>query len=175
QKLWKSRFGVLTSMRFTSNSGDSRAELQLRAEKFRQELRAKLSPFEMGFALLPVREQGLRAARGATDFGEYFTYFSFFLVASALLLAALFFRLTVAQRARGTGLLRAVGYGPARVRRLFLAEGFVLSCAGAVVGIAGAIGYGALMMAGLRTWWSGAVGTTSLTLHGTAGSPAARV
>jgi hypothetical protein len=120
-----------------------------------------------------VREQGLRAARGATDFGEYFTYFSFFLVASALLLAALFFRLTVEQRARETGLLRAVGFGPARVRQLFLAEGFILACAGAVVGVAGAIGYGALMMAGLRTWWSGARRTTSLTLHVTAASLAA--
>ena len=36
---------------------------------------------------------------------------------------------------------------------------------GSVIGIAGAVGYGAAMMAGLRTWWSGAVGTTALTLH----------
>ena len=32
-----------------------------------------------------VREDGLQASRGTTDFGEYFTYFSFFLVLSALL------------------------------------------------------------------------------------------
>jgi hypothetical protein len=51
------------------------------------------------------------------------------------------------------------------VRRVFLAEGCVLAIAGAVIGTAGALGYAALMMAGLRTWWSGAVGTTSLTLH----------
>jgi putative ABC transport system permease protein len=162
QRLWQSRFGDRTSMRMASGS-----DVQ---DRFATALRARINPAEFGVVALPVREQGLRAARGATDFGEYFTYFSFFLVASALLLAALFFRLTVEQRARETGLLRAVGYGPARVRRLFLAEGFVLSCAGAVVGIAGAIGYGALMMAGLRTWWSGAVGTTSLTLHVTAAS-----
>ena len=57
-----------------------------------------------------VRAEGLDASRGATDFGEYFTYFSFFLVVSALLLAALFFKLGVEQRAREVGLLRAVGF-----------------------------------------------------------------
>jgi cell division protein FtsX len=65
----------------------------------------------------------LAASRGATDFGEYFTYFSFFLVVSALMLASLFFRLGVEQRAREIGLLRSVGYTNARVTRLFVMEG----------------------------------------------------
>src|SRR5262249_52340867 len=102
---------------------------------------------------------------GSTDFGEYFVYFSFFLVVSALVLAALFFRLGVEQRAREVGLLRAVGFGTPAVGRLFIAEGVVLAGLGGVAGIAGAIAYGAVMMAGLRAWWSGAVGTTALTLH----------
>ena len=92
-------------------------------------------------------------------------YFSFFLVASALVLAALFFRLGVEQRAREVGLLRAVGFSTSHVRRLFVAEGLLLAAIGGALGMAGAVGYGAAMMAGLRTWWSGAVGTTSLTLH----------
>ena len=85
--------------------------------------------------------EGLAASRGSTDFGEYFIYFSFFLVVSALLLAALFFRLGVEQRAREVGLLRAVGFTHARVRRLFAAEGLLLAVVGSVVGIAGAVGY----------------------------------
>src|SRR5262249_19070411 len=108
---------------------------------------------------------GVAASRGSTDFGEYFTYFSFFLVVSALLLAALFFRLGVEQRAREVGLLRAVGSTTARIRRLFAAEGLVLTPPGWVLGIAGAIGYGWVMMAGLGSWWRGAVGTDALHLH----------
>ncbi|HWJ54968.1 MAG TPA: FtsX-like permease family protein, partial [Vicinamibacterales bacterium] len=89
----------------------------------------------------------------------------------------------VEQRAREVGLLRAVGFGPVQVRRLFTAEGLLLAMAGSLFGIAGAIGYAALMMAGLRTWWSGAVGTRALTLHvaplslaaGAAGAVAAAV
>jgi ABC-type lipoprotein release transport system permease subunit len=170
QRLWRSRFGVLTSMRFTPNRGDSSTELGLRAEKFRQELRAKLSPFEMGFALLPVKAQGLVASRGTTDFGEYFTYFSFFLVASALLLATLFFRLGVEQRLKEVGLLKALGFPPQRIRNLFLLEGLLLSAAGSLAGVCGAAAYASLMMLLLRTWWVGAVGTTALSLHISAGS-----
>src|SRR6185295_12389736 len=36
---------------------------------------------------------------------------------------------------------------------------------GSALGAVGAIGYGELMMYGLRTWWVGAVGTTALSLH----------
>ena len=170
QKLWRSRFGVLTSMRFAPNSGDSPAELELRTEKFRQELLAKLSPFEMGFALLPVIAQGLIASRGATDFGEYFTYFSFFLVASALLLATLFFRLGVEQRLREVGLLKAIGFAPRKIRNLFLLEGLLLAALGSLAGVCGAMAYASLMMLFLRTWWVGAVGTTELSLHISAAS-----
>src|SRR6185295_2857187 len=91
--------------------------------------------------------------------------FSFFLVVSALLLTALFFRLGVEQRSREIGLLEAIGFPGARIRRMFLQEGIILATAGGIVGILGAVVYGWLMMFGLRTWWVDAVGTTLLTLH----------
>ena len=118
-----------------------------------------------GLAVRDVRTEGLAASRGATDFGEYFAYFSFFLVVSAITLASLFFKLGVEQRVREVGLLRAVGFAPAHVRRLFVGEAWRSRSLGSLIGVAGAIVYGALMMAGLRTWWVDAVGTTSLRLH----------
>src|SRR5260221_9840407 len=119
----------------------------------------------MGLTIRAVRSEGLSASKGATDFGEYFVYFSFFLVASALVLAALFFRLGVEQRAREVGLLRAVGFSTPQVRRLFAAEGLLLALVGSALGIAGAVAYGAAMMAGLGTWWWGGVGTRGVRLH----------
>jgi ABC-type lipoprotein release transport system permease subunit len=162
QRLWSSRFGDRTSVRIALRSDESPADAR---DGVASHLREKIDPLTMGLAVREVRADGLAASRGATDFGEYFTYFSFFLVISALMLAALFFRLSVEQRAREVGLLRAVGFSTGRARRLFLLEGFVLAALGSVAGIAGAIAYGAVMMAGLRTWWSGAVGTTALQLH----------
>src|SRR5262249_5400353 len=128
-------------------------------------IRAQIDPAAAGLIVRDVRAEGLAASQGATDFGEYFTYFSVFLVISAVMLAVLFFRLGVEQRAREIGLLRAVGYTNARVRRLFTAEGVVLALAGSAIGVAAAVAYGGAMMVGLRTWWSGAVGTTLLRLH----------
>lgn len=160
QKLWASRYGKLTSIRAISQSGD----LEPARKNFEQNLRDALDPAQMGLNIQSVKEQSLQASRGATDFGEYFAYFSFFLVISALLLTTLFFKLGVEQRLREIGLLRAVGFSIKQIRSLFLREGFALALAGSVAGLIGAIAYGALMMFGLRTWWVGAVGTTMLRL-----------
>lgn len=167
QQLWQSRFGKLTSLRVPPPGPDA-ADAALDA--YRKTLRDALDPVRAGMAVTPARAEGLEAAQGATDFGEYFLYFSFFLVASALMLAALFFRLGVEQRLREIGVLRAVGFTLARVRRIFLAEALALAAVGSLLGLLGAYAYGELMMLGLRTWWVDAVGTTALSLHPTARS-----
>ena len=161
QALWRSRWGQVTSLRVVPAAGPPEAV----AETYRAALRSALDPLKAGFVVYPARGLALEAAAGVTDFGEYFTYFSFFLVVSALLLASLFFRLGVEQRLTEIGALRALGFDQTRVRRLFWAEGSVLSFAGSLLGVAGAVGYAGLIMWGLRTWWVDAVGTTLLTLH----------
>jgi ABC-type antimicrobial peptide transport system permease subunit len=159
QGLWQSRFGNATSMRFWSSNGT------VSIESFAQNLHQALNPTLSGILITPVRAHGLEASRGATDFGEYFLYFSFFLVVSALLLTTLFFKLGVEQRIREIGIMRAVGYGPSKIRSWFLGEGVIVAVTGSVLGLFGAIAYAQLMMFGLRTWWIDAVGTTALKAH----------
>jgi ABC-type lipoprotein release transport system permease subunit len=161
-RLWQSRHGRLTSARILSSErADPASYLQL----FKDNLRRELDPVSTGLVASAVRAEGLDAAEGATDFGEYFVYFSFFIVVAALLLASLFFKLGVEQRLREIGLLRAVGLRASLVRSIFLREGVLLAALGSLLGVAGALGYGALMVYGLRTWWVGAIGTTALELH----------
>src|SRR5262245_58386234 len=131
QKLWGSRYGKLTSIRLTPKDP---TDLQRTRDALEKQLRTALDPIQMGLAIRPVKEQGMQASRGATDFGEYFTYFSFFLVVSALLLTTLFFKLGVEQRLPEIGLLRAIGFSIKQVRSLFLREGLALAFAGSVVG-----------------------------------------
>ncbi|MBA3255137.1 MAG: ABC transporter permease [Pyrinomonadaceae bacterium] len=161
QDLWRSRFGNLTSLRLMSSG----VPLPQALDNYQQQLKSTIDPAHMGLSVIPARQQGLEASRGATNFGEYFLYFSFFLVISALLLTALFFKLGVEQRLREIGLLQAIGYPASRVQKLFLLEGMVISIVGSVIGLAGALAYGQLMMTGLSTWWVEAVGTTMLKLH----------
>ena len=160
--LWRSRYGSLTSIRIAPPAG---MPLEAARDRFAAALRGALDPVALGLSVRDARSEGLAASRGATDFGEYFAYFSFFLVVSAVMLAALFFKLGVEQRVREVGLLRAVGFSTAAVGRLFAGEALVLSLLGSALGLIGAVGYGQLMMTGLRTWWVDAVGTTALTLH----------
>jgi len=162
QALWGSRYGALTAVRVETGEGDGGQEA---AGAFADRLRRAVDPLALGFAVTDLRSEAITASGGATDFGEYFVYFSFFLVASALSLAALFFRLGVDERAQEVGLLRAVGLPPGMVRGLLLREAGLLALVGAAVGSLGAIGYGWLMVSALRTQWFDAVRTTSITLH----------
>src|SRR5262249_39739075 len=136
--LWQTRFGKYTSLRL---SGEGRAPRDY-LEDYRRGLRETLDPLVAGLSINAVRAEGEQASRGATDFGEYFVYFSFFIVIAALLLAALFFRVGIEQRLREVGLLRAVGYATGDVRSIFLREGMILAVLGSAVGVAGALGYG---------------------------------
>jgi ABC-type lipoprotein release transport system permease subunit len=162
QELWRSRYGALTSMRVFPGVED---DLAATREDFAAVLRETLDPARAGLSVHPVRAQGMRASEGATDFGEYFVYFSFFLVVSALLLTALFFRLGVEQRLTEIGILGAMGFPARTIRRLFLGEGAILAVVGSLIGLLGAIAYAEIIMYGLRTWWIDAVGTRLLTLH----------
>lgn len=161
QNLWQSRYGNLTSLRVIP----SNADIEKSSSMFRAKLQESFQPEAMGLTILHVKGEGLAASQGATNFGEYFLYFSFFIVVSALLLTSLFFKLGVEQRLREIGLLQAIGFSAKRIRQLFLIEGLVLAALGSMIGLLGAVGYAALMMHGLRTWWVDAVGTTMLRLH----------
>ena len=161
QRLWESRWGRLTSIRVAPGAGE---DLDAARGRFGAALRAELDPLALGFVVYPARALAIEASAGATDFGLYFIYFSFFLVVSALLLASLFFRLGVEQRLRELGLLRAAGFPGRAVRRVFLTEALALSAIGSVLGVAGAVAYAWFIMWGLRTWWVDAVGTTRLAL-----------
>jgi putative ABC transport system permease protein len=155
ERLWGGPLGDVTSIRIPSKQ----------AKLFGQKLHDQLDPASMGLGFQPIKAQQLAAAGGSTDFGQYFLYFSFFIIVAAVLLVAMLFRLSVEQRARQLGLLSAVGFAPWTLRRISLAEGMLLAVIGALLGVPAAIGYTAFIMHGLRTWWNGAVGTTALYLH----------
>ena len=162
KQLWTSRFGQLTSVRAAAGEGQSPAGATAR---FKAELKRHLDPAAHGLVFRPVKQQALAASSGATDFSGLFIGFSMFLIASAAMLVTLLFQLGVERRSREIGLLLSTGQTVAAVRRLLLKEAALLTAAGCLIGIPGAVGYGALMVYGLSTWWSDAVGGSFLELH----------
>ena len=80
---------------------------------------------------------------------------SFFIIAAALMLVWLLFRLAIDQRASQIGLLLSTGLGWRRTVRLLLGEASVVAAAGGLLGIVAAAGYASLLLAGLRDGWWG--------------------
>ena len=108
QALWKTRHGQLTSIRLQPKT--ARTAVNELAGQLTAEVTRAVAPDRAGFTVIDVRSEQTAASTGATDFGAYFSYFSFFLMVSALLLAALFFRLGIEQRLTQSGILRATGF-----------------------------------------------------------------
>ncbi len=190
QTMWANRFGNLTAIRFpgpertaepnraqSRQTGTSPTSAQSFAPAMRAntaaleaKILARLRPDEFGLRFEPVRQQALRSAEQAQDFGGLFLGLSLFLIAAALLLMALLFQFGLEQRSAELGTLLALGFEPKQVRALLLGEGAALAWLGGLLGVLGGLGYARIMLHGLNTVWRGAVAGAKLNFHLTAQS-----
>lgn len=160
KRLWGSRFGAATAIRVPAAEGISRYSL---AASLTNQLRS--DDESLGMEFTPIKQQQLKASQGTTPFDVLFLALSFFIIAAALMLVAMLFRLGIEQRATQVGVLLAAGWLRKRVTRCLVVEGLLVSALGAALGVAIGIGYAWLMVAGLRTWWVGAITTPFLQFH----------
>ena len=152
----------LTSVRVAPENGSG---LEAYRDRFERALLDRFSAGEAGLVFRPVRREALEASRGSTDFRGLFLGMSMFLVVSGAALAGMLMRLSVERRAAEMGTLRACGVTERRAGRLILAEGAVLSAVGAAAGVPLGALYAYGVIAGLQTWWTGAVAGAALWLH----------
>ena len=160
RELFGSRFGSQTSIRFDGLSDSMR---EARGEELLTIARKNLGT--LGWRELPLREQQLRAASGTTPFDALFLSLSFFVIAAALILVALLFRLTIERRAEHWGLLMASGWTRSKVRRLLLIESGIVAAIGSALGVALGVGYAYALLAGLKSWWVGAISVSFLDFY----------
>lgn len=155
-----SRFGRTTGLRIDS---DVATDL----DTFKSTLRGpvRLIASELGWNPLRIRQQQLDASRGTTPFDGLFLSLSFFVIAAAMMLIAMLFRLGLQSRLKELGTLIAIGWNERQVSRLLLREGMMLAVIGVVLGIAGGFAYAWLVLAGLRSYWVGAVTVPFLEFH----------
>ncbi|TDU81511.1 ABC-type lipoprotein release transport system permease subunit [Prosthecobacter fusiformis] len=164
KKLWANRFGNLTSIRFP-NSGQDEAALQA-------EVVSRLALADIGLTPTDFKGQATAAAKGSVDFGGLFIGLSMFLIAAALIFAALLFLFTLERRSAQVGLLLAMGWTSKMVRRSLLGEAGVLAIIGAVLGVFGGELYTKLALKGLSGAWSGASQGLPLIYSGSAATKA---
>lgn len=157
RRLWGTRWGETSLLRVAA-PGERRQELERALVK---ELRRR----GLGFAPRPLRAEALAASSGSTPFDVLFLMFSLFLIAASLMLVGLLVALAADARRRETGLLGALGFDVARLRRAWLRELGPVALIGAVAGSVAGVGYAALLVTLLRTVWLPAIGAPFVTLH----------
>ena len=148
EKLWGNRFGEHTSVRIHAP--------RVAEANLRKDLVSRLHFADIGLVPRDVHSEANASAQGSVDFGGLFVGLSMFLIAGALIFAALLFLFTLEKRAGQMGLLLALGWPVKKVRRLILSEAGLVALAGSVLGILGGILYTRLALAGLNGAWSGA-------------------
>ncbi|QDU95119.1 ABC transporter permease [Lignipirellula cremea] len=157
RRLWASRFGETTSLRIPAGPDVTEEKL---ADQFLQQV--ERDDLDLGLAFLPIKRRQLEASVGSTPFDGLFLALSMFIIAAALLLVMLLFRLGIEQRASEIGLLQAIGFRRRKTALLLAGESLLVALAGGVIGVAIGVAYGELMIYGLTTWWVGAVGSPFL-------------
>ncbi|MFM7605209.1 MAG: FtsX-like permease family protein, partial [Prosthecobacter sp.] len=148
QQLWKNRFGAHTAIRFPDSGQDEAA--------LKQKIVSKLQLSDIGLVARDFKADADAAAKGSVDFGGLFIGLSLFLIAAALVFAALLFLFTLERRASQIGLLLAMGWTPKNVRRVLLIEAGVIAIVGVFLGIIGGRVYTQLALDGLSGAWNGA-------------------
>lgn len=172
RKWWASRFGDVTSIRLAKvgKGGEGSEALDDAANRYRAALRARLKPADGGFTFDPIKAQSEISSQGGTPFGLLFLGFSFFLIAAALLLVGLLYRLELERRARQAGVLFAEGFTRRQAQGLFLGEGGLVALGGVLVGTLLAVAYSRLLLQLLAMLWPGGVLASFLAPYATPAS-----
>jgi putative ABC transport system permease protein len=157
RKMWANRYGNLTGVRYTTSA--------ISVPNLVESLLKTVDPSSVGLFFQPVRQSGIKAGGGSTDFGGLFLGLSVFLIISALILMSLIFVFGVEKRGGQIGMLLAVGFSPKLIRRLLLIESGLLAVLGAILGSAAALLYTRIMIYGLATAWQSAVSGSTIRFY----------
>jgi ABC-type antimicrobial peptide transport system permease subunit len=153
QKLWRNRFGSVTSLRFKTEEAET---------ALRQRLASGLKLANIALSPRDFGAEATVAAKGTVDFGGLFLGLSMFLITAALVFATLLFLFMLEQRASQLGVLLALGWSTARLRWAVFAEAGLMAVVGSLLGLAGGVVYTRLALAGLNGRWNSATGGMKL-------------
>jgi putative ABC transport system permease protein len=157
QKMWANRYGNLTAVRYPVGT--------ISEESLTRNLLETVNPVSVGLFFQPVRQSGMKAGGGSTDFGSLFLGLSMFLIIAALILMSLIFVFGVEKRSGQIGMLLAVGISTKQVRQLLMIESGALAVFGAILGSVTALFYTRMMIYGLATAWQSAVAGSTIRFY----------
>ncbi|MFC2090686.1 FtsX-like permease family protein, partial [Bacteroidota bacterium] len=156
-KRWSNRFGIYTSFRYSMN--------ELSTEQLSMVLLESLEPAELGFEFRPIYQEASYAAENGVDFSELFGGLSIFLLAGAIILSVLLFRLNLEDRKKQIATLSSMGIPFQKIRRIMAMESIMVARFGALLGIGLAVLYTKMIFMGLNGIWMDIVRTNMLSVN----------
>lgn len=153
--LWKNRFGVYTSLRIEDISNLEKVESVFK----------DIQPDELGFEIRPVLRSASYSAENGVDFSQLFGGLSFFLLAGAIIMTILIFRLSIEDRESQVKIMAAMGLPGRQISRILTGEGLVIALIGGLLGLGLAYVYNLVIFSALNNVWSDIVRTDMLTIH----------
>lgn len=162
EQLFGSRFGSISSFCVLLSQSDQ----PIVSDTIRQNLESQLTAADAGLPIIPIGMQAATSSGGTTPFDVLFLCFSFFLIASVLIMLMVLVKLALDLKKRELGILMTLGFSSARIGRTVLGELLVPLFFGSLVGtVLGGL-YTRVMVYGLCHWWIGAIGTPFVRWHG---------
>ena len=152
--IWQSRHGETTAIRFPGNVLEASAITI-----------PGLDPANRGIRSIDRIALTLQSVDAGVDFSGLFIGFSWFIILSALILTAQFFRLSMERRNDQSALMRGLGFSGSRLIRLYLLEASLVCAPAAFIGALGGSLYAQSILHQLTTRWTGATGITELRFH----------
>jgi len=150
-KLWSNKSGSYTAIRFPMNH---KTKVQLQ-----NELLSFIQPSDIGLQFTSVYQQGNRAATHGVDFGQLFLSLSFFVIAGALLLLILIYRLNAASREFENHTLSSLGFNYKTILKIRITENLPAIVSGSIAGAFMGIVYNLLVIKALNSVWNDIVRT----------------
>lgn len=154
QSIWGNRFGNLTLIRFSPGKNINPLK----------DLRNSLKPADFDLSFRPVKQEAEKSINRGTggNFSWLFMSLSFFLLFSAFMLTTLLFILGVESRCREFAIMESMGFSIREIRKLFMQEGLILACIGAIIGAPLGLLFNSGVLYCLESVWQGAIGTTTV-------------
>jgi ABC-type lipoprotein release transport system permease subunit len=146
-------FGEAMSARVAAGEGEVRDALRA------------LTPAQLGFAVRPVWDAGLKASQGSTDFKGLFAGMAFVLMVASLLLSSLSLSLALETRKSEVALFSALGWSRGRIVRTLSAEWSVPLALGALAGGGLGAGLARALVWSLARFWNEAFAGASMAFH----------
>lgn len=157
EEIWDNNFGTVTSIRID--------ESEISISDLEEKLQKSLSPEIAGLIFLPVREEGIRAAKNMVDFGELFLSLSFFIIVAGILLTFLIYSFNTKVRGKESGILAGLGFNRKTIVKIRLCESVLVILVGSALGAVVGIFYNYGILAGINTIWKDVVRTNMIQVY----------